>query len=127
TQMLAAAVNAHAFYLEYNEYPEDFYQLYNAPSWNLELYNIFTGQTINAVYYDPEEVGKTNIPSSGLMNELKPLDTSIPVPPPSGPQTMDNPIVPLNTSTGPMRVDATDVPSPTPGDLLYFANGSLLQ
>ncbi len=128
TQMLAAAVNAHAYYLEYNEYPEDFYALYNSGAWNLDLLNIFTGVEVDAVFYDPESVGKTNLPSTGLMSEMRPLDTTLQILPPSGPSDPDNPVIqPLNMSSSPLRVDPQDVTSPTPGDVLYYSNGKLLQ
>ncbi|MEZ5339741.1 MAG: hypothetical protein R3F46_15950 [bacterium] len=128
TQMLAAALCAHAYYLEYNELPEDFYQLYNSGAWNLDLQNIFSGRAIDAVYYDPESVGKTNIPSPGLMAELRPLDTSPPLMPPSGPGNADNPVLqPMSMSNNPLRVDPSDVPAPSPGDLLYYTNGRMLQ
>lgn len=127
TQMLAAAINAHAYYLERNEYPEGFYNLYNSGAWNLDLVNIFSGEPINAVFYDPESVGKTNLPSPGLMNELRPLDTTPRILPPSGPSDPNNPVVPMQMNNNPLRVDPMDVPSPTPGDLLYYTNGRLLQ
>ena len=128
TQMLAAAVCAHAFYLENNQLPADFYELYNSGAWNFDLQNIFTGATIDAVYYDPQTVGKTNIPSPGLMAELRPLDTSPPLLPPSGPQDPDNPLItPMVVNSNPLRVDPYDVPAPAPGDILYYTNGSMLQ
>ena len=128
TQMLAVALNAHAYYLEYNEYPSSFYDLYNSGAWNLDIQNIFSGAPVNEILYDADSVGRTNLPSLGLMTELKPLDTSVALPPPTGPFNADNPIIePLVVNSGPLRIDPAGITAPAPGDVLYFTEGNLLQ
>jgi len=128
TQLLAVALNAHAYYLEFNEYPKGYYDLYNSGAWNLDIQNIFSGAPVNEIYYDANSTAMTNLPSLGLMTELKPLDTSMPFIPPTGPVDPDNPpIVPLNTSSSPLRVDPAGIRSPEPGDVLYYNDGNVLQ
>jgi hypothetical protein len=128
TQLLAVALNAHAYYIEFNEYPPTFYDLYNSAAWNLDVQNIFSGETVNEVYFSQDNMAMTNLPSLGLMTELKPLDTSVPLPPPSGPVDPQNPIIqPLELSSGPLRIDPAGVVAPSPGDVLYYTDGDLLQ
>lgn len=128
TQLLAVSLNAHAYYIEFNEFPATYYDLYNSGAWNLDIQNIFSGSTVDEVYYPKDNMAMTNLPSLGLMAELKPLDTSVPLQPPSGPVDPNNPIIqPLTMSSGPMRIDPTGVVSPNPGDVLYYTDGDLLQ
>lgn len=65
-QLATVALNAHAAYLAYGDFPADFYELYNSPAWNLDINNIFSGRTVDAIEFNPLPSEMTSAPVLGL-------------------------------------------------------------
>jgi hypothetical protein len=69
-QLNAIALNALAYFLRHNEYPKGFYDLYNSEAWNLDVANMFTGRTLDAVIYEPQGKDFTTAEIPGVTDTI---------------------------------------------------------
>jgi hypothetical protein len=65
-QLTAVALNAHAFYAVEGDFPVSYYDLFNSDAWNLDVTNLFSGRTVNAIEFQPGPGDLTSSPPSPI-------------------------------------------------------------
>lgn len=140
-QLTAIALNAETYYLIHGDYPESFYTLYNSSCWNLDPNNIFTGEIIDAIYFEPLPTDLITNNDTGLPFGLDPPQIPIQTPaqppagnggdgPGEGQAPPPPPGFPTNMTPNPiavMKVDPGKVQNITPGNIYYRAFANTLQ
>jgi len=129
-QLKAVALNALAYRLANDdEYPQFFRQLQKSKAWNLDVINMFTGEPIKAIYFEPGEDDMTTRMVLDLpldMNEDEHYLGMIDI---EGGQNLDalgKAIQSTAPSTLP-RIDPQKVKTFVGGDIIYYVSGDMLQ
>lgn len=141
-QLTAIAINAEVFRLVYASYPANFNELRASVAWNLEVDNMFTGQPISWIYYEPQPGDLIPEQDLGFPMVLNFPSQTPDFRPPGGPTgegdgdaggddgTDGGNMLPVN-QTPPvpvvMRVDPTRVDNVTPGDVFLYSTEETLQ
>jgi hypothetical protein len=130
-QLSAIMLNALTYYEIEGKYPDDFYKLRGSKAWNIDVKNIFSGRPIQAVSFEPQDSDLTTSPPLNVIS-LDIPSTNMPV----GSATDENgsfdpkKMADIMANQGPRnvsRVDPLKVREPEPGEVFYYAAGSLIQ
>jgi hypothetical protein len=142
-QLKAIALNALAYRLaNEDQYPQTFHKLKSSDSWNLDITNMFTGEPIREIIFQPDKDDMTtrmvlDLPLD-LDESVSNMGTMLPMTgggqsagdggegrDDSGGDTIPT-IQPIVPATMP-RIDARKVNTFSGGDVLYFVSGDMLQ
>jgi hypothetical protein len=144
-QLKAVALNALAFRVLYGDtYPANYYELRGSTAWNLDVMNMFTGQPVQAIHFEPSEDDYTSRPVLDLPMVVgqmpPPIGDVIGAGPGEGEGEGDDggeggglflegavPTADLLSPTAKQRVDPGKIRYFTAGDIYYYASGDLLQ
>lgn len=142
-QLKAVALNALTFRVLYGDtYPANLYELKGSTAWNLDVTNMFTGQPVQAIHFEPSEDDYTSRPVLDLpmVIEQQPPAFSDVIGAGAGEsEGADDgeggglfledavPTADLLSPTGRPRVDPGKIRYFTAGDIYYYTNGDLLQ
>ena len=136
-QLKALALNALTYrMLNKDEYAQSFYVLKQSSEWNLDLTNMFSGRSVQAIYFEPQPGDMTMSPVLDLpllIEDLPPLPGGFGgggIGEQNGGEGVDagggaslQPMTPV----GRARVDPTRIRRFTGGDVFYYADEELLQ
>jgi len=138
-QLSAIALNALTYQLANGEYPKDFAHLRGSDAWNIDVTNMFSGQRLRSIYFEPQPGDLTSAASNGFVPSF---DVPPGLPPdggqrgsgggstePGGSDIAPGAIVDIPVTIGAqqLRVDPQAIKDIVPGDVFYYVQGELLQ
>lgn len=129
-QLKAVALNALAYRLaNEDEYPQSFYELKGSKYWNLDVLNMFTGNPIKDIYFEPDKDDMTTRLVLDLPLNLEEDEGNLGAIDLEGGDNIESlgtAIQSAAPSTLP-RIDPQKVRTFRGGDLLYYVRGDMLQ